>query len=706
MPTRAARRRPTAGGSTSDRAAIRNIGIMAHIDAGKTTTTERLLFLAGATSRLGEVDEGSTVTDWMPQEQARGISIVSASTTLAWQGHTVNLIDTPGHVDFTMEVERALRVLDGAIALFDAVAGVQPQSETVWRQADKHAIPRIAFVNKSDRAGADPDAVVVAISTRFGVAALLLQVAWRDDDGDLVGVIDLVSGEPRSWTDAATPPADLVTEAGMLRDELVERVAELDDELMVRFVAGEPVDADTLRAAIRRATIARTLVPVVLGAAKPNLGIGALLDAVIAYLPAPDELAPVRGHAVASEPDGSRAAMTRDPSVTAPTAALAFKVQDAAGAAPLTFVRVYAGRICVGDTLLNATRNRLEHVERLVRLHANRREDLRELPAGMIGAIETSLGAGGIGRAIATGDTLCDPTAPIILGPIDVPEPVVGVVVVPETTEDHTRLTDALERLAIEDPSFRVRLDAETGQTVIAGMGELHLEILLERLRTEFGVTARAGRPMVAYRESIRQRAEADERFVRSEPGRYGHVRLVVEPAERGSGNSVVATAPATEIPREYVPAVRAGVAAALERGVALGYPLTDVRVDVVGGSHHPVDSSASAFQVAGAMALTAAAASATPVVLEPVMSVEVVTPDDAVGDVLGDLHARRGKIAGVAARLGVQTVACFVPLSSMFGYASDLRSRTRGRATFSMEFQTYAEVPTSIRDELSRGRI
>jgi elongation factor G len=685
----------------------RNIGIMAHVDAGKTTTTERILYYAGVTSRLGNVDDGSTVTDWMEQEQERGISITAAATTLTWKDHVVNLIDTPGHVDFTMEVERSLRVLDGAIAVFDAVEGVQSQSETVWRQADRYRIPRLAFINKCDREGADVARVIAEIKARLGAAPVLTQLPLGDGP-EIIGVIDLVTQRARvwdedsfgvKWTDGPIPHVHMAA-ASVAREAMLEAIAEHDDELMAAWVAGRELGVEQVKSALRRVTLGNRAVPTLVGAAFRNLGIHNLLDAVIDYLPSPLDVGAIRGRDP-QDPTSAPSVMRTGASDSEPLAALAFKVQSDDNGGQLTFVRVYTGCLRVGDAVLNATRGQLEQIPRLVRMFANHREDIRAIESGMIGAVLTP----GTGHSrLATGDTLCDPRAPILLDPIAVPSAVIGVVVEPETQEDATKLVVALERLAIEDPSFRVKTDVESGQIVISGMGELHLEIVVDRLRREFGVKARVGSLQVAYRETVTHRAEAENKFVRQlgPRGEYGHVRLVVEPTDRGGGYVYENRASNSDIPDEHAPAVAAGVAEAVERGVIAGFPMTDLRVQVVGGSYHPVDSNNFAFKVAGSKAFVAAANRAGPTVLEPIMSLEVVTPEDAVGDVLGDLHARRGKVAGITARPGVQAVACFVPMASMFNYATDLRSRTRGRATYSMELDHYAEVPQQIREALT----
>ncbi|MBA2543190.1 MAG: elongation factor G [Deltaproteobacteria bacterium] len=692
----------------------RNIGIMAHVDAGKTTTTERILFYSGVTSKIGEVDDGSSVTDWMQQEQERGISIVAAATTFNWHQHVINLIDTPGHVDFTMEVERSLRVLDGAVAVFCAVAGVQSQSETVWRQADRYRVPRLAFINKCDRVGADPEHVIAEMRTRLGAHPIQIQLPFGIGPSFL-GVIDLITMRARTW-DASTfgatfhdgpIPHGHVPQASLAREQMLEAIAELDDELMAAWVAGRELPVVTIRAALRRVTISGRGVPTLVGAAFKNQGIHNLLDAVLDYLPSPSEIGPLRGR----DPKDPTAAPTVVRQVhaaeidAAPLAALAFKVQSDDAGGQLTYVRVYTGCLRVGDSVLDATRGHLEQVGRLVRMFANHREDVRQIEAGMIGALFHPASAAA--TKLATGDTLCDPRAPILLDPIVVPSAVMSVLVEPETEEDIAKLDRALARLSIEDPSFRVRTDSESGQIIISGLGELHLEIVVDRLKREFGVSARVGNPQVAYRETVTRRAEGENRFVRQlgPRGEYGHVKLVVEPTDRGGGYVYENRAAATEIPQEHASAVEDGVSEAVLRGVIAGHPLTDLRVQVVGGSYHPVDSNNYAFKVAGSKALVAAASKAGPTMLEPVMSLEVTTPDEHVGDVLGDLHSRRGKVAGVAARPGVQTVACFVPMATMFGYSTDLRSRTKGRATYAMELDHYAEVPQQIRDELTRAR-
>jgi elongation factor G len=729
---------------------------MAHIDAGKTTTTERILYYSGVTSRLGNVDEGSTVTDWMEQEQERGISITAAATTFGWNNHVVNLIDTPGHVDFTMEVERSLRVLDGAIAVFDAVEGVQSQSETVWRQADRYRIPRIAFINKCDREGADPQRVLDAIKTRLGASPIAIQLplglgpvfderSEAMEGGDpagcaggaggkaprgFEGVVDLITMRARTWDTASFGvtftdgpiPDDHAVAASHARDAMLEAIAELDDELMAAWVAGRELSDVVIRAALRRVTLGNRGVPALVGAAFRNLGIHNLLDAVLDYLPSPADFTEVRGRDP-RDPGGAPTVVRRiggpgelgEQADKEPLAALAFKVQIDEAGGTLTFVRVYAGCLRVGDAVLNATKGHLEQIGRLVRMFANHREDIKQIEAGMIGAVHDPAPVTAHpslrGVRMSTGDTLADPRAPILLDAMRVPSPVMGVVIEPETDEDVAKIAQALERIAIEDPSFHATADPDSGQIVISGMGELHLEIVVERMRREFGVKARIGNPQVAYRETVTQRGEGEHKLMRTSArlggtrGEYGHVQLVVEPTDRGGGYVYENRASTSEIPQEHAPAVEAGVAEAVERGVLAGHPMIDLRVSVVGGSYHPVDSNHYAFKVAGSRAFVEAAHKASPTVLEPVMALEVVTPDEHLGDVLGDLHARRGKVAGITARPGVQTVACFVPMASMFGYATDLRNRTRGRATYAMELDHYAEVPQQLRDDLIAAR-
>jgi elongation factor G len=671
---------------------------MAHIDAGKTTTTERILYYAGVTRRIGEVDDGAAVMDWMEQEQERGISITAASTTFSWRQMAMNLIDTPGHVDFTIEVERCLRVLDGVIAVFCAVRGVESQSETVWRQADRYQVPRLAFINKCDRVGADPEGVVTQIRDRLGAHPILVQLPHALED-QFNGIIDLITMRSRVWDERSLGmlfedgpiPEGLRESAEAARETMLEALADVDEPFMRRFLDDQPVAGHEIVSALRRATLALQAVPVLMGAAFKNKGVHNLLDAVAEYLPSPADLPPVRG----VHPE-TGAVIQRRPSEDEPTCALAFKIMTDPEVGRLTYFRVYSGRVHSGDSLLNATKGTHERMGRILRMHANEREEIKAVPAGQIGA---ALGL----RTATTGDTLCHAAAPIVLESIHVPEPVIGAAVEPETAGDALALTQALDELAAEDPSFRVRIDSETSQTIISGMGELHLEILADRLRRELGVAVRMGKPQVTYRETITRAASADRTYVIQTgcPGHYGHVRLSVEPTPRGAGYQFEHAAPAADIPREFVPAVESGVTEAALRGIVAGFPLTDLRVVVTGGSSHPVDSSSRAFKMAGSLAFLDACRAAAATLIEPIMGIEVVTPDEFLGDVMGDLSARRGKITGIQARSGVQVIAGLVPLATMFGYATDLRSRTRGRATYTMQLAHYDEVPSGIREEL-----
>ena len=672
---------------------------MAHIDAGKTTTTERVLFYTGVIRRLGEVHDGAAAMDWMEQEQERGISITAASTTFPWHGHEINLIDTPGHVDFTIEVERCLRVLDGSVVIFCAAGGVEPQSETVWRQADRYRVPRLAFVNKCDRVGADPERVQDEMRSRLGANPILVQLPHALEDS-FNGLIDLVTMRSRLWDERSRGmlfedgpvPEALRDEAELAREVMIEALAEADDEFMERFLDGKPLAAEDIRAALRRATLEMKAVPVLLGAAFRNKGVHNLLDAVVDYLPSPVDLPPVQGlHPETGAPLWRRAADDE------PLCALAFKITSDPRVGPLTYFRVYAGSVRSGDSVLDATKGTRERMGRILRMHANERQDIQAVHAGQIGA---ALGL----RSVTTGDTLCDAAAPIVLERIHIPEPVIGVAIEPLTEEDSVALGDALAALAVEDPSFRVRIDPESQQTIISGMGELHLEILLDRLRREFGVGVRAGKPQVAYRETVTQAGIADRKHVAQVGGglgRYAHVEIRVEPTARGAGFAFENAASAEDIPHGFLPAVQGGISEALERGVLAGFSIVDVKVTLTGGSFHPVDSSETSFKLAASLAFLDAARGAKPTLLEPVMRVSVITPEEFVGEVIGDLSARRGKITGIQARSSVQVIAGLVPLATIFGYATDLRSRTQGRATYTMQFANYAEVPSSIRDGL-----
>ncbi len=669
---------------------------MAHIDAGKTTTTERVLYYTGVSHKIGEVHHGAAVMDWMEQEQERGITITSAATTFFWRDHQVNLIDTPGHVDFTIEVERSLRVLDGVIAVFCAVSGVEPQSETVWRQADRYRVPRVAFINKCDRIGADPDAVVRQIRDRLGARPVVLQIPHALE-GDFDGLVDLVTMRSRVWDESSLGlrfedteiPESLRPAAEAARESMIETLADIDDDIAEAYLAEEPVSAAQIVQALRRATLSLQAVPVVMGSAFKNKGIQFLLDIVVDALPSPLDVE----HAAGTNPDSAEAE-TRPPREAAPAAALAFKIMTDPFVGQLTYLRVYAGVIRTGDRVLNATKQKRERIGRLLRMHANKREEIKELGPGDIGA------AVGL-RTAATGDSLCDPAKPILLEELSVPEPVIGVAIEPATGEDQDKLATALGKLSAEDPSFRVHTDEDSAQTIISGMGELHLEVLVDRLHREFKVDARVGTPQVAYRESIARPATGETKYQKQTGGRgqYAHVVLRLEPAERGAGFEFVDRVTGGAIPKEFIPAVEAGVTEAMQRGVVANYPVVDIRATLEDGSAHEVDSSEMAFKIAGSMAFQQAAENAGPVLLEPTMAIEVVTPEDHMGDVIGDINARRGKITGIEPRSGVQVVSGLVPLASMFGYATDLRSRTQGRATYTMQFSHYEEVPSGIRD-------
>lgn len=676
----------------------RNIGIIAHIDAGKTTTTERILYYTGRSHRIGEVDEGSATMDWMVQEQERGITITSAATTCSWREHQINIIDTPGHVDFTAEVERSLRVLDGAVGLFCAVGGVQPQSETVWRQAEKYRVPRIAFVNKMDRAGADFFRAVDMMRERLGARPLVLQLPLGKED-TFQGVIDLLGMRALVW-DADTLGAtfqfaDIPTSYLALAEEyrirLVEELADLDEEVMEKYLGEESLTPELLARVIRRATIGSQLTPVLCGSAFRNKGVQSLLDGILDYLPSPLDVPPMSGQV-----SGSGQVVSRRVADDEALAALAFKVMVDPYVGQLVFVRVYSGVLDAGSAVYNSTKGRRERVGRLVKMHANKREDVKEIRAGDIGAV--------VGlKQTTTGDTLCGEEQSIVLESMTFPEPVVAVAIEPRTKADSDRLGLSLSKLSQEDPTFRVRIDEETGQTLIAGMGELHLEILVDRLAREFQVAANVSRPQVAYKESIRRVMAGEGKFVRQSGGRgqYGHVKLRLEPQKRGDGfafeNAIVGGA----VPKEYVPAITTGVTEAMQHGIIAGYPVVDVKVTVYDGSYHEVDSSELAFKIAASMAFKEAAKKAEPVILEPMMSVEVVVPEEYMGDVIGDLNSRRGKIRGLEERAGAKVVLAHVPLAEMFGYATDLRSRTQGRATFTMQFAVYEEVPANKQEEL-----
>jgi elongation factor G len=683
---------------------LRNIGIMAHIDAGKTTTTERILYYTGRTHKMGEVHEGAAVMDWMEQEQERGITITSAATACEWEGHRINIIDTPGHVDFTVEVERSLRVLDGAIALFDSVAGVEPQSETVWRQADKYRVPRIAYINKMDRTGADFAAAVETMRTRLGAHPLPIQLPIGEEAA-FTGVVDLVTNRALVWRDELGTeweeqeiPAELAELAHEERTHLIEACADYDDELLEAYLAEEDISPDRIKKALRQATLDIKVTPVMCGSSFKNKGVQPLLDAVIDYLPSPLDVPPVVG--VEPTKDGEGVQAERPADDKAPFAALAFKVMADPYVGKLTYFRVYSGMLEAGAKILNASTGRTERIGRILEMHANHREERDEIQAGDIVA--------GVGlKQTSTGDTLCDPSAPIKLETIEFPEPVISVSIEPKTKADQERLGTSLARLAEEDPTFQVRTDEETGETLISGMGELHLEIIVDRLLREFKVDANVGRPQVAYRETVRQPVNKIEgRFVRQTGGRgqYGHAVIDLEPAP-GEGFDFVNKIKGGSIPSEFIPAVEQGIEEALETGVKAGYPMVDVRVTLTDGSYHDVDSSEMAFKVAGSMAFREAARRAKPVLLEPVMAVEVVTPEEFMGDVIGDLNRRRGRIEGMEPRGNTQVIRAFVPLAQMFGYATDLRSQTQGRATYTMQFDHYAEMPSALAEEITEHR-
>jgi elongation factor G len=685
----------------------RNIGIMAHIDAGKTTTTERILYYTGRTHKMGEVHEGAAVMDWMEQEQERGITITSAATACEWEGHRINILDTPGHVDFTVEVERSLRVLDGAIALFDSVAGVEPQSETVWRQADKYGVPRIAYVNKMDRIGADFFKAIETMRDRLGANPLPIQIPIGQE-ADFVGVVDLIENKALVWKDELGTefsyediPEDLAEQAELYRTQLIEACADYDDELMELYLNEEEIPHERIVKSLHRATLDIKVTPVLCGSSFKNKGVQPLLDAIVELLPSPLEVPAVKGLEPPKKGDnGGPTEAERSADDNAPFSALAFKVMADPYVGKLTYFRVYSGKLSSGSRVLNASSGRTERIGRLLMMHANHREEIEECYAGDIVA--------GVGlKQTSTGDTLCAPDAAIELEHIEFPEPVIAVAIEPKTKVDQEKLSSSLARLAEEDPTFQVESDEETGQTLIHGMGELHLEVIVDRLLREFSVDANVGRPQVAYRETIRDGVNKVEgRFVRQTGGRgqYGHAVINVEPAP-GEGFDFVNSIKGGTIPSEFIPSVESGIEEALQSGVKAGYPMVDVRVELVDGSYHDVDSSEMAFKIAGSMAVQEAARKAKPVLLEPVMSVEVVTPEEFLGEVIGDLSRRRGKVQGQEPRGNALAVQAFVPLGEMFGYATDLRSSTQGRASYTMQFERYEEVPKNIEDEIVEHR-
>lgn len=674
---------------------------MAHIDAGKTTTTERILFYTGRVHKIGETHEGAATMDWMDQEQERGITITSAATTCQWKGHRINIIDTPGHVDFTVEVERSLRVLDGSVAVFSAKDGVEPQSETVWRQADRYHVPRIAFVNKMDTTGADFYNVLDMIRERLGAnpVAITLPIGAETE---FEGVIDLLemksvhfSGDHGETMEVGDIPADMQDKADEYRAKLVEVAAELDDELMMKYLEGEEVGTDEIKAALRKGTIACTVNPVLCGSAYKNKGVQLLLDAVLDYMPAPTDVPPIKGiHPETGEEDH------RVSSDDAPFSALAFKIMTDPYVGKLSFFRVYSGSLEAGSYTYNSTKGKRERVGRILQMHANHRNEIEEVHAGDIAA---AIGF----KDVTTGDTLCDEKAPIILEKMEFPDPVISVAVEPKTKADQEKMGIALQKLAEEDPTFKVRTDEETGQTIIAGMGELHLDVLVTRMLREFKVGCNVGKPQVAYRETIRKDVEAEGKFVRQSGGRgqYGHCWLRLEPQEPGTGFSFENKIVGGVIPKEYIGPVQAGVEEAMQTGVIAGYPMVDIKVTVFDGSYHDVDSSEMAFKIAGSMGFKAGAQKANPVLLEPYMKVDIVVPDEYMGDVIGDVNSRRGRVMGTEPRRGATNIEAYVPLSEMFGYATDLRSKTQGRGNYSMTFDHYEEVPKAIAEEITAQR-
>jgi elongation factor G len=692
----------------ADLSNVRNIGIMAHIDAGKTTTTERILFYTGITYKIGEVHDGAATMDWMEQEQERGITITSAATTCEWKGTQINIIDTPGHVDFTVEVERSLRVLDGAVAVFDGVAGVEPQSETVWRQADKYGVPRICFVNKLDRTGADFFFCVDTIKSRLGATPLVLQLPIGAE-ADFQGLVDLIGMKAMMWRGETKMgedyhlediPADMLEQAEEYRELLIETLAEGDDEIMHMYLEGEQPSEAQIVAGIRRATIAGTLTPVLTGSAFKNKGVQPMLDAVVAYLPTPLDVEAIKGY----KPGDESVVMERRPSDDEPFSALAFKIAADPHLGKLTYIRIYSGVLNAGTQVLNSVEDRKERIGKIYRMHANKREEIASVGAGEIVAV---MGL----KNTTTGETLCDPAKPIVLESMSFPAPVIEVAIEPKTKGDQDKLATAIQRLAEEDPTFRVHTDEETGQTIIAGMGELHLEVLVDRMRREFRVEANVGKPQVAYRETITMPVDKVEYTHKKQTGgsgQFGRVIIAIEPnADSDSeeknevGYEFVNKITGGRIPREYIPSVDAGCKEAMETGVLAGYPMVDLKVTLIDGAYHDVDSSELAFKIAGSMAFKEAARRAKPVLLEPMMAVEVTTPEDFMGDVIGDLNSRRGQIQAMEERMGARVVKAVVPLSEMFGYVGDLRSKTQGRASYSMQFDSYAQVPNSVAEEI-----
>lgn len=679
----------------------RNIGIMAHIDAGKTTTTERILFYTGRVHKIGEVHDGAATMDWMVQEQERGITITSAATTCQWKEHNINIIDTPGHVDFTVEVERSLRVLDGAVAVFCSVGGVEPQSETVWRQADKYGVPRIAYINKMDRVGADFFRGVSMIAERLGANPVPIQLPIGLEE-KFKGIIDLVTMKATIYTDdlgtasdTSDIPEELMAQAKEYHEKLVEAVADVDEEMMMKYLEGQEMSEAEIKRAIRIGTISNKFIPVICGSSFKNKGVQMLLDAVVDYMPSPLEVPAIQG----INPDTNEEE-TRPSSDDVPFSALAFKIMSDPYVGKLTFFRVYSGTLSSGSYILNSTKNKKERIGRILRMHANHREDVNEVQAGDIAA------AVGI-KDVSTGDSLCDEKNRIILEAMVFPEPVIHIAIEPKTKADQERLGSSLAKLAEEDPTFKMHTDDETGQTIISGMGELHLEIIVDRLQREFKVECNVGRPQVAYKETIRKAVKAEGKYIRQSGGRgqYGHCWVEFEPLEPGSGFVFESKIVGGSIPKEYISPIQAGIAEALQNGILAGYQVLDIKATVVDGSYHDVDSSEMAYKIAGSMAFKAASAKANPVILEPVMKVEVTVPEEYMGDVIGDLNSRRGRIEGMEARSGAQIIRGFVPLSEMFGYATEVRSRTQGRGVYVMQFDHYEEVPKSIAEGIVSKR-
>jgi elongation factor G len=691
-----------ADNTTLELAKVRNIGIMAHIDAGKTTTTERILFYTGINYKIGEVHEGAATMDWMEQEQERGITITSAATTTQWDGHTINIIDTPGHVDFTVEVERSLRVLDGAVAVFDGVAGVEPQTETVWRQADRYHVPRICFVNKMDRVGAEFHRCVDMIVSRLNATPLVIQLPLGSE-ADFRGVIDLVSQQALVWSEEAAKgekyeiqpvPTSHIEAVREWRDRMIETLAEADDEIMEMYLEGQEPTEGQIIAGIRRATVTSKLTPVLCGSAFKNKGVQPMLDAIVHYLPSPLDVGAITGHAANKEEE----LIEREPDPEAPLSALAFKIMSDPHLGKLTYLRVYSGTLRAGSQVLNSIKSRKERIGKIYRMHANKREEIGQASAGQIVAV---MGL----KDTTTGDTLSGPEAPVVLESMSFPAPVIHVAIEPRSKGDQEKLSTAIQRLAEEDPTFQVRTDEETGQTLIAGMGELHLEVLVDRMRREFRVEANVGKPQVAYRETIRRKVEKVEYTHKKQTGgsgQYARVVIDVEPTRGNDGGyEFVNQVTGGRIPKEYIPSVDSGSQEAMEFGVLAGYPMVDVKVTLRDGAYHEVDSSELAFKIAGSMAFKEAVRRADPVLLEPMMAVEVTTPEDFMGDVIGDLNSRRGHIQAMDERGGSRLIKAVVPLSEMFGYVGDLRSRTQGRASYSMQFDSYAEVPRNVADEI-----